>query len=339
MRVLGRHRWRVRRALQRRGIHVERLGDADRRFRTEPADDTGPVPPELVGELRDDHPDLVALRARYAAFGGPVTEHSRWGDEALRRRLDLRWFRGDNGFVWHYREGLRLTRLKFLLLTHDVLGQDVGDLARVLTEDGAFGCWTHEFTGLPPLSRDLLDSIGEIAFLDRHLGLRSRPVRILDVGAGYGRLAHRAVTAAPDATVRCTDAIPEATFLCDLYLRHRGVHPAASVVPLDEVGDLQPGSFDLAVNVHSWSECTRAAVDWWLSQLARLDVPLLFLVPNEAEGFTSLEPDGRRLDLLPSLAGAGFELVAEEPVVADPATRAELGLHDRRCLFRRETAR
>ena len=46
---------------------------------------------------------------------------------------------------------------------------------------------------------------------------------------------------------------------------HRGCAPPARVVALDEVGEgLEPGAFDLAVNIHSFPECTYAAVEWWM---------------------------------------------------------------------------
>jgi hypothetical protein len=64
-------------------------------------------------------------------------------------------------------------------------------------------------------------------------------------------------------------------------------------------------------------------------------VPHLFLVPNEAEGFTSLEADGAQRDYLPVIEAAGYRLVRDEPVFADPAVRAALGVDDRFTLFER----
>jgi 2-polyprenyl-3-methyl-5-hydroxy-6-metoxy-1,4-benzoquinol methylase len=66
-----------------------------------------------------------------------------------------------------------------------------------LEEDDDFGAEVFDFHG-KVVSRDLLDSIIEINFLDRHLGFSSRrAVNVLDIGAGYGRLAHRMATAFP----------------------------------------------------------------------------------------------------------------------------------------------
>src|SRR3546814_16107320 len=72
------------------------------------------------------------------------------------------------------------------------------------SEDGLFGCWTQRFPGHPRCSRDLLDSVNELSFLDRHLSIRGRDgLRILDLGAGYGRLAHRAPAAFPGIADNC----------------------------------------------------------------------------------------------------------------------------------------
>jgi hypothetical protein len=134
----------------------------------------------------------------------------------------------------------------------------------------------------------------------------------------------------------CVDAVPESTFVCDFYLRHRGAVPPARVVALDEVGDaLAPGSFDIAVNIHSFSECTYAAVEWWVGVLERLEVPRLLVIPNEPDRLLTLEADGSRRDFMPLLAAAGYRLAKREPVIADPAVRELLRLDDHFHLFER----
>jgi SAM-dependent methyltransferase len=263
-----------------------------------------------------------------------VRVHSRWTDEGARSWLDLARFRGDNAYVWQYREDRRVSELKYLVYLQDVMARDQAGLIDTLGEDGAFGCWTFTWDGLPTVSRDLLDSVNELLFLDAELGVLSgaRP-RVLDIGAGYGRMAHRYVTAVPGvADYACTDAVPESTFLCEYYLRHREIWPPARAVPLTDVDALEPGSFDLAVNIHSFSECTLDAIGWWSAQLSRLEVPTLFLVPNEAKGFLSTEVDGRRLDYLPVLEAAGYRLARDVPAFA-PAVRAALRMQDRYCLL------
>lgn len=325
----------VRDGLLRRGVLVERLSEPDRRFLTDLVDDTVPLPPGTAEALRPDHPRLRQLQDLYASADPAVRTHSRWSSDRLDPWLDLTRFRGDNAYIWHYREGRRTSELKYLVWAQDVRHRDHAGLLDRLEEDGAFGCWTYQLPGLPRLSRDLLDSVGELLFLDAALGVLSGGApRVLDIGAGYGRLAHRYVTACVGTQdYACTDAIATSTFVCEHYLRHRGLEPTARAVPLTEIGALEPGAFDLACNIHSWSECPLDAIGWWLDQLDRLEVPHLFVVPNEAVGFASLEADGRQLDYLPVIEAAGYRLAHEEPVFLDPAVRAALGVHDRYCLF------
>ena len=80
-----------------------------------------------------------------------------------------------------------------------------------LVEDGAFGAPIFDFPGRPPVSRDLLDSVNELLYLDRKLDIVDRSeLRVLDIGAGYGRLAHRMAQLVPGlADYACVDAIPE----------------------------------------------------------------------------------------------------------------------------------
>jgi SAM-dependent methyltransferase len=296
------------------------------------ADTSVPLPAGAEQDLRADHPRLEDLRRRYAGVGLPA---SRWTPERVEGFLDLRWFRGESLITWHYREDERVTRLKYFLLLEQVAARDRLGLLRALGEDGAFGCFTYEFDGRPAVSRDLLDSVAELNFLDARAALGAG-TRVLDIGAGYGRLAHRATTAFPGiADYCCTDAVPESTFVCDYYLRHRGCMPPARVVALDEVGALEPGSFDLAVNVHSWPEAPLEAVAWWLRELERLRVPRLFVVPNDGERLLSLEPDGERRDFRPLIDAAGYRLVAREPVLPDAAARDLLDMHDEFLLFER----
>jgi SAM-dependent methyltransferase len=229
--------------------------------------------------------------------------------------------------------------LKYFVFMQYVRGRDSRGLLERLSEDGAFGCWSFEFPGYPKVSRDLLDSVNELLFLDRHLGILDQShLRVLDIGAGYGRTAHRMVEAAEDvADYCCVDAIPESTFLCQYYLQFRGCAPPARVVPLHEVdAALAPHQFDLAVNIHSFSECTHEAVSWWVNCLDRLAVPNLLVVPNDEDELLAFEPDGSRRDFRPVIEASGYELTVLEPVLDDPAVRELVRVHDRFFLFRRK---
>jgi SAM-dependent methyltransferase len=317
---------------------VGELRPAEWRMLTDAYDDTTPLPPSADTELSNDSPRLAALCDAYATSGLPVTDPSVWNNELL-GQLDLRYFRGENPFVWHYREWPRTTELKYFVFAEYVRSRDARNLVERLGEDGAFGCWTFEFPGRGRVSRDLLDSVNEISFLDRRLNILDRPgLRVLDIGAGYGRTAYRMIQAAPGiADYCCVDAIPQSTFLCEYYLRHRGVTPPARVVPLHELdGALQPGHFDLAVNIHSFSECTFEAVAWWLEQLERLRIPNLLIVPNDRDELLATERDGSRRDFRSLVEAAGYRLTVCEPVIDDPAVQELVRVPDYFLLFQRD---
>lgn len=331
--------WRLRAALA--GLRGEAplvpVTEEDRRYLTTLYDDSAPLPPEAERDLLAVSPRLRELTTSYARLELPVLERSRWRDAAVGEFLDLRYFRGESLFVWHYRELPRISQLKYYLYARYVQERDTLGLLERLEEDGQFGCWTFAYPGIGRVSRDLLQSINEISFLERELGIsRWEELTVLDIGAGYGRLAHRMCSALPNVIdYCCTDAVAKATFISDWYLHYRGCCPPTRVVRLDRLqSDLAPGSFRLAVNMHSFSEIPLAAIAWWVSLLAHLEVPHLLVVPNEPDQLLSMEPDGRRQDFTGVLADAGFVPAKQEPVIADDATRELLPLQDCFHLFR-----
>jgi SAM-dependent methyltransferase len=315
------------------------LTEEDRVYLTSLYDESVPLPEGAEEALSVDSPRLRELREAYASLDLPVVDdRSRWTDDRVKGFLDLRYFRGETLFYWHYRELPRITQLKYFVFMRYVRDRDPRGLLERCGEDGAFGCWTFAYPGYGRFSRDLLESVNEIAFLERELGLgEDSRLSVLDIGAGYGRLAHRMCQVYPQLEAYCcVDAIPESTFVSEYYLRHRGCAPPARVVPLPEIErQLEPGTFDLAVNIHSFSECTRAAVAWWIDLLARLRVERLLLIPNEPDRLLTLESDGSRLDFAPLLEAAGYRLAKAEPVLDDPAVRELLQLEDRFHLFER----
>lgn len=309
----------------------------ERRYLVNHYDDRTPLPDGAAEQLREDNPRLLELRRSYESLDLPAVRHFLWNAATVAGNVDMRYFRGDNLYVWHRPEHPRAMALKLILHMRYLQDRGGGDLLRLLGEDGAFGCWTTEAAGYGKISRDLLDAVNEILFLDRQLGILTRTLRVLDIGAGYGRLAHRMAAAVPGlADYCCVDAVPESTFLAEYYLRHRACTPPARVVALPDVPFLEPGTFDLAINVHSFSECTFDAVSWWIDQVRRLEVPFLFVVPNEADGILSREVDGSYRSVLPALRDAGYEPIAKERVIADRVTREALQLNDNFYLFELE---
>lgn len=298
-----------------------------------------PLPPGATSYLSIDNPKLLELQRAYRELDWPVCEHSRWGD--VLDWLSLQYFRGESLYMWHRREDEEVTSLRYFIFLKYIMERDSGSLLSRLKDDGAFGCWTFEYPGYPTCSRDLLDCVNELSFLHRAIGIFEwERLRILEIGAGYGRLAHRAAEALPNLdSYVCVDAIPESTFLCSYYTQYRGVSPPVTVVELPDVPVLSQGDFDLAINIHSFSECTLAAIDWWMTQLERLDVRYIFIIPNEESGFLSTESDGSRRPYLGTINSHGFDLLAEEPVFADAAVRWLLSVDDRFCIFRRTVER
>lgn len=294
-----------------------------------------PLPVGAEQTLRQDNPRLLELRRSYSRLDWPVCVHSRWQPEKVNSFLSLPYFRGDTVYLWHYRDSDELAQLKYFVYLRYLIERDQPGLLEKLEEDGAFGCWTYDFPPYKTCSRDLLDSVNELLYLERQLSILTwEDVRILDIGAGYGRLAHRACEVLGGLSVYCcVDAVPESTFLCEYYSAFRGVAPPVRVVTLPDVPALQSGEFDLAINIHSFSECPVAATAWWMRLLERLRVPRLFVVPNERAGYLSTESDGTRDDYLPVIEASGYRLVAEEWAFDDPAVRKAIGIDDRFCLF------
>jgi hypothetical protein len=277
------------------------------------------LPPGAAEYLTAGNPRLVDLRERYARCSPAVTTPLVWTDDHVAGDR-LRFFRGDYAYVWQL-SGTNMNVLGYALTTYYVKSIDTLGLLDKLTDDNMFGNHTFPIGGRP-MSRDLLDSIIEIYFLERHLKLSSLPgVTILDVGAGYGRLAHRMVHSLGNIKEYvCADAVPVSTLICDYYLKFRACEARAAVLPLDELESrLAERQIDLAINIHSFSECRTSAIDWWLSLLARHRVRYLMIVPNtprKTVGETLLTNDGH--DFGGIVTKHGYSLVAREPKYRDP---------------------
>lgn len=276
--------------------------------------------PDAAGSyLRADNPRLLELSRRYAAFNPDVTTPLVWREGYVRDE-DIPYFRGDNAYVWQKR-GHNMNVLGYALAFYYLQSIDHLDLLGRLTEDDAFGNFTFPIAGRE-VSRDLLDSVAELYFLDRELGIAARSdFTILDIGAGYGRLAHRSLTAFPSlGRYFCSDAVPHSTFISEYYLRYRGLADRATIVPLDEIErTLASQRIDLAVNIHSFSECRIAAIDWWVGLIARHRVEYLMLVPTTDSGQRIVTVDGANYAHI--MEKHGYRLVAKEQKYRDPVVQ------------------
>jgi hypothetical protein len=79
----------------------------------------------------------------------------------------------------------------------------------------------------------------------------------------------------------CADAIPESSVVCECYLRFRGLESRFKIALATEVdAALESARGDLAINIHSFSECSLLSVQWWLDHLAAHAVKHFMIVPN-----------------------------------------------------------
>lgn len=282
------------------------------------------VPSGAAEHLRFDNPALVDLLDRYRRFDPQVTAAKDWTESKI-SSSHLLYFRGDNPYVWQLR-GPNFNELTYTVTYYALKSGRARDLLSIFTEDGLFGVHTFTIDGRS-ISRDLLDSVTEIDFIRRHLGLDGKSV--LDIGAGYGRLAHRLTSASESIRVFATDAYAPSTFISEYYLNIRKAKNARTV-PLDEVEELlRNEKIDLATNIHSFSECTADAVGWWAKRLADAQVPRLMLIPNARVFYLAeLARDRAGAEIEATLAQYGYrpavrELRFDDPVIqrygVDPA--------------------
>lgn len=292
---------------------------------------------ESSAYLTSANPRLKELRERYSKVNVPASVHSLWTTDYVEDQVNLDKFRAQSAYVWVFKELPRPTQLKYFIYVQDVLAK-CPELYNKIDEDGAFGCLCYDFESAGRVSRDRMDSAVEIDFLNRHMGfLSQKNLRVLDVGAGYGRLAQRVSAVAPNLTdYVCLDAVPDSTFLCEFHTKFRKLDKVR-VVPLDELIALQKpvGEFDIAFNVHSFSECTYAAIEWWMQKIADLNIPYLFVIPNTKTDFLTTEMDHTRKNFLPLIEKAGYKIVAQEPLFANPDVQKLLSIYDHLFLFKK----
>jgi hypothetical protein len=284
---------------------------------------SGELPSGALEYLRPENVRLKDLKNRYRQYTPEVLRCSRWNQEHV-DSIELPWFRGDNPYVWQFRD--KNTEGKHMATALYLKTIDRHGWLQTLKEDGLFGSYVFEFDG-GYVSRDLLDSIAELYFLDDTLGISNwTDFNILDIGAGYGRLGYRTVNALPSLTrFYCVDAIAESTFLSEYYLRFRDAE-RATVVPLDEIRQAMAAApITVATNIHSFSECTEAAIEWWLDLLREYAVKYLMIVPdaysNGGHRFLTRETasydEAQMKDYLPAIQARGYRLVEKRAKFLD----------------------
>ena len=172
-------------------------------------------------------------------------------------------------------------------------------------KDIKFGALPVETRACGKVTRMWLETNREIDFLSQNLNLKN--INILDIGAGYGRLA--VVLSKEVKSYSTVDAVEISTSVCRYYTK---LHNAD--VRVMNLTDLLVGhktnslpQYDLAINIHSWSECSYNNVKEWLDTLKELSIPYLFTVTH---GNNYQSWDGGNLK---SLFEEKYTLVATQP--------------------------
>lgn len=253
-----------------------------------------------LSDLTRDNARLRELESAYAAMALPF-KHSLW-QKHQNEGVSIDHFRADGSYLG---AGTGRDDQYRIMFDYVVSIDKFGFLDR-LTEDREFGIETYEFDG-KLVSRDLLDSIMEIYFLIEAFEVEGLtfPNNWIDIGAGYGRFAYRLDALYP-VRISCIDAVAVSTFLCDFYIRYRQCSNV-NVIPLTGVNNIWPGYFDIACNIHSWSECSSDAINFWLDKLVEWGVPHLFVVPHDTR-WVCVEPNGFIGNFQPLIEAHGFTL-------------------------------
>lgn len=284
-----------------------------------PSHNNQSLPKNAEDYLQFNNPRLILLKQKYNTLSSPLIDPSQWTESFVNSIDKLQFFRGDYVYVWQFRD--INTELHYWITTYYIKTLDKLGLLQLLDEDNLFGCYTFSTIDNLCVSRDLLDSILEIYFLEKSIKISNRSnFKILDIGAGYGRLAYRMVKGLPNIkTVFCVDAIAESTFISEYYLRFRGVDKKAVVIPLYDLDNILGNeSIDLAINIHSFSECTFATIKAWLDILKKYKIQYLMIVPNQRTKLLTTEKNGEKLDFFPLIESSGYELLIKQPKYLEP---------------------
>lgn len=277
--------------------------------------------------LPDDTQQLLKMIENYKKLPAELTNSSvwSWNNGGMGSKISKQ-FRGDRVYVWQLK-GIDIPELRYLTSTYYQLFNDTMGLLNKFKDDSLFGNNLFEIAGRK-ISREVLDSTNEINFLERHLKISQiAGLKVLDIGAGYGRLAHRLSEALPNLNkYYCSDGIPVSSFICDFYLRFRKVSNA-EVIEMPFIMDkLKNQGIDLAINIHSFSECSLASINWWIERVKELGIRYLMIVPNAYQEGGSKLLTNKREDFSGLINKHGFRLRIKEPKYLDPLMQ-RLGLY------------
>ncbi|MGN6721730.1 MAG: hypothetical protein ACTHJM_03870, partial [Marmoricola sp.] len=170
-RQMRRTGFRVQRAMQQRGWDLRRIDEETMRYSLTSYNASVPLPAGAAEYLRADNPYLLELKAAYDGSDIRAAAPSLWIDAFVDDQVALPYFRGDNAYVWQYRMLKSAADARMYLMLLDVQSRDELGLLKHAEDDGLFGAWTFQFGDRAPISRDLVDSAGELNYLESQLGL------------------------------------------------------------------------------------------------------------------------------------------------------------------------
>ena len=280
--------------------------------------------PISAGTLTTNNSRLTDLTRQYRELGDPPC--SNWGSPDR----NLPYFRADNDYVWQPRYFEDHFEARLYCYAKYVESVDTLRLLERCSEDLLFGAFGVLYKGRI-VSRDLLDSVLQINWAYGAVPeLRDGKPTVLDLGAGYGRLAHR-ISEGFSGSWRalCTDGIALSTFLSEWYLQFRQARNVRVIPIVDLRTALRDEEPVIAFNIHSFSEIPVATTLWWLNELEQASVKQLIVVTNErSRQFLSSEVDGRRVDLLPIFDSHGWNVLRQEPFIEDAEIRGDTNVHN-----------
>jgi putative sugar O-methyltransferase len=208
----------------------------------------------LGGDRRSNYPTFDEMLVMRRGFTYPIADRGKSEDrEADRAYAEAAW---------------------------QVVGQTVDRVYFDGWRESAVGApFSYSFDGLRLSPGGIVNALtsARIVELCRESGLASRPLRVLEIGAGYGQVAHQLLQQLDIKTYAVCD-LPENAFLGAFYLQANW--PARSVSLISREGEpadaglvytVPPllaelrGPWDLVINSYSFQEMTRESVELYLA--------------------------------------------------------------------------
>lgn len=229
--------------------------------------------------------------------------------EPFQNGIDMENFRGESFYVAQFLYGNTPAKLftQFGYLMDNQPTADEWNWLKIAKEDFEFGCLALQSEDMI-ISRDLLDSISEIQFIQDSLRFTyGEKISLLDIGAGYGRFAHRFGTIFPDSHIHTIDAVAVSNYICGHYLAFRHMESQTTNWGLFDVSRLSSEKIDCVVNIHSFSEQTPESISAWLDLIIDMNIKNLIIVPHD-DKWICCANDGSHPDFRPILQSHGFKL-------------------------------